>query len=130
MIPFWTTRQPSKRRFIRCSRLSRRCASSKLRVWGYPRGGLRAPLVFYNLFVDDFGREKGVDVDLATDLLELKDIYDVAVIVSGDQDYVPAVRKVKDKGKHVVNVSFLKRDGKVYLVVPDGWGKLPTKPST
>jgi uncharacterized LabA/DUF88 family protein len=35
------------------------------------------------------------------------------VIGSGDQDYVPAVQAVKDSGKHIVNVSFLKRDGRV-----------------
>ena len=30
------------------------------------------------------GREKAVDVKLASDLIALKDIYDIAVIVSGD----------------------------------------------
>ena len=43
-----------------------------------------------------FGREKAVDVKLASDLIALKDIYDIAVIVSGGQDYVPAVQVVKD----------------------------------
>jgi len=54
-----------------------------------------------------------VDVNLATDLLERRDIYDVGIIVSGDQDYVPAVQAAKDRGKQIVNVSFLKRDGKL-----------------
>lgn len=48
-----------------------------------------------------------MDIKLATDLIKLKDIYDVAVIVSGDQDYVPAVDAIKDFGKHTVNVAFL-----------------------
>ena len=47
----------------------------------------------------------------ATDLLKLNDIYDVGIIVSGDGDYVPAVQAVKDWGKHIVNVSFLKKNG-------------------
>ncbi len=50
---------------------------------------------------------------LATDLIVLKDIYDIAVIVSGDQDYVPAVQVIKDHGKHVVNVAFETRGGKL-----------------
>ncbi|MGA8691005.1 MAG: NYN domain-containing protein [Methyloceanibacter sp.] len=59
------------------------------------------------------GLEKAVDVMLATDLLMLKDIYDVAILVSGDQDYVPAVRRAKDFGKTVINVSFLTRNGRL-----------------
>jgi hypothetical protein len=66
-----------------------------------------------NLCTQKFGQEKGVDVKLATDLLQLNDIYDVGIIVSGDADYVPAVRAVKDWGKHIVNVSFLKKSGGV-----------------
>ena len=59
----------------------------------------------------DLVRKKGVDVKLATDLLKLEDIYDVGIIVSGDGDYVPAVQVVKDWGKHIINVSFLKKNG-------------------
>ncbi len=73
----------------------------------------RAGSIRYDSFNDRLGAEKAVDVNLATDLLELSGIYDVAVIVSGDQDYVPAVQAVKDKGKHVVNVSFLKKNGQL-----------------
>lgn len=58
------------------------------------------------------GREKTTDVNLALDMLLLKDNYDIAVIVSGDQDFVPAVRAAQDAGKTVVNVVFLTRDGK------------------
>ena len=69
-------------------------------------GGIR-----YNLFDSTFGEEKAVDVNLACDMVALKDIYDVAVILSGDQDYVPAVRIVKNAGKRVVNVAFRARNG-------------------
>jgi len=71
----------------------------------------RAGSIWMNLFTQKFGQEKGVDVKLATDLLKLEDIYDVGIIVSGDGDYVPAVQVVKDWGKHIVNVSFLKKSG-------------------
>lgn len=73
----------------------------------------RAGAITYNLFTQQLGREKAVDVKLATDLLEFRSIYDVGIIVSGDQDYVPAVQAAKDSGKQMVNVSFLKRDGQV-----------------
>ena len=59
-----------------------------------------------------------MDVKLATDLIMLRDIYDVALIVSGDQDYVPAVQAVKDFGKIVINVAFAARNGKLL----PGWG--------
>jgi len=71
----------------------------------------RAGAMKCNLFENSLGREKAVDVKLAADMIVLKDVYDVAVIVSGDQDYVPAVEVVKDAGKQVVNVAFLTRSG-------------------
>lgn len=73
----------------------------------------RAGSIRYDLFEKRLGTEKAVDVKLATDLIKLKDTYDVAIIVSGDQDYVPAVESVKDFGKRIVNVAFLKEDGKL-----------------
>lgn len=73
----------------------------------------RAGAIKYDLFTDEFGKEKAVDVKLAVDLITLQDIYDTAIIVSGDQDYVPAVQIAKDKGKRVVNASFLTRGGKL-----------------
>lgn len=71
----------------------------------------RAGAMKCNLFENRLGTEKAVDVKLASDMITLKNIYDVAVIVSGDQDYVPAVEVVKDAGKQVVNVAFLTRSG-------------------
>lgn len=73
----------------------------------------RAGAITYNLFDKSLGTEKAVDVKLATDLIVLREIYDVAVIVSGDQDYVPAVQVVKDFGKIVVNVVFRARNGRL-----------------
>lgn len=47
--------------------------------------------------------EKGVDVQLATDMIThaFKNNYDVAILVAGDNDYVGAIQAVKDNGKHV-----------------------------
>ena len=47
--------------------------------------------------------EKGVDVQMSVDMLQLAvaDTYDTAVIISGDGDFAPAVEAVKQLGKHV-----------------------------
>ena len=47
--------------------------------------------------------EKSVDILLATDMLvhAVAGIYDVAVLVSGDTDFVDAVQAVKIRGLHV-----------------------------
>ena len=47
--------------------------------------------------------EKGIDVMLATDLLQFawNNLYDVALLVSGDSDFAYALQAVKNMGKHV-----------------------------
>jgi uncharacterized LabA/DUF88 family protein len=52
-------------------------------------------------------REKQVDVYIATQMVALayENAYDVALVVSGDEDYVPAIEIVQQKGKIVVAVS-------------------------
>ena len=52
--------------------------------------------------------EKGVDIMLATDLLRYawEDMYDVAILVSGDADFTYAVTTVKSLGKHVEIAAF------------------------
>jgi uncharacterized LabA/DUF88 family protein len=47
--------------------------------------------------------EKGVDIMLATDLVDFawNNLYDVAILVSGDADFVYAIHAVKNRGKHV-----------------------------
>ena len=56
----------------------------------------------------DITIEKGIDIMLATDLLRFawNDLYDVAVIVSGDGDFAYALQAVKDSGKHVEVAAF------------------------
>lgn len=52
--------------------------------------------------------EKGVDAALVTDLLSLawQQAYDVAVLVSGDADYIPAVEYVQERGLKVINAAW------------------------
>ena len=52
--------------------------------------------------------EKGVDVLMAVDLLigAYEDLYDTAILVTSDTDLIPAIRKVKEKGKKVEYIGF------------------------
>jgi len=45
--------------------------------------------------------EKKVDIKIAIDMISLayEDTYDIAVLVSGDGDFVPVVKKIKTLGK-------------------------------
>jgi uncharacterized LabA/DUF88 family protein len=60
-------------------------------------------LVYTNAWPSSPPFEKGVDVQLATDMIThaFKNNYDVAILVAGDNDYVGAIQAVKDNGKHV-----------------------------
>ena len=97
-----------RRRFDGWSRIQSAISRSEEAIEFRRAGGIR-----YNLFDGTLGSEKAVDVNLACDMVALREIYDVAVIVSGDQDYLPAIRIVKDSGKRVVNVSFRARNNRL-----------------
>jgi uncharacterized LabA/DUF88 family protein len=62
--------------------------------------GIEAPCVFPR---DKNGRSKQVDITLTTEMLTHahRDNFDVAVLVSGDADYVPLIEAVKAEGKRV-----------------------------
>jgi len=53
---------------------------------------------------------KGDDVYLATDLIKgaYEDLYDVAIIVSGDEDFIPAIKLAQKNKKKVINAFFPK----------------------
>lgn len=55
-------------------------------------------------------RQKGVDTLLVLDMITMayQDQYDIAVLVGGDRDFVPAVNIVKNLGKHVYGYYFAK----------------------
>ena len=52
--------------------------------------------------------QKGVDIKLAVEMLSFgfNDKYDIAILVSGDKDFLPMVEMVKDLGKTVIVASF------------------------
>lgn len=52
--------------------------------------------------------EKGVDVMIATDLVSgaFKNLFDTAILVSGDGDFFPAIEAAKGLGKHVEVAAF------------------------
>ena len=51
---------------------------------------------------------KGDDVHLAVDLVSgaYENLYDTAIIVSGDEDFVPAIKKAQRLGKKIINAYF------------------------
>ncbi|MDX2007534.1 MAG: NYN domain-containing protein [Meiothermus sp.] len=52
--------------------------------------------------------EKGVDIQIAIDMLKLAyaDAYDVAVLVSGDGDFSEVLKVIQEMGKHAENTTF------------------------
>jgi len=48
------------------------------------------------------------DIHLAVDMVKLayNDVYDTAILVSSDGDFVPAIIAVKEKGKKIENIGF------------------------
>ena len=65
--------------------------------------------------------ERGIDVMLATDLLNFawKDLYDVAILVSGDGDYAYALQAAKNMGKYVEVAYFESNISKELLEIAD-----------
>lgn len=53
--------------------------------------------------------QKGVDVELAIDVLDSahEDRYDVAVLITGDADFVPLVRRITSLNKHALIAHFI-----------------------
>ncbi len=64
---------------------------------------LRLGRLVYNNWPNTPPYEKGVDIQLATDMIthSFKNNYDVAILAASDTDYVGALQAVKDNGKHV-----------------------------
>lgn len=63
----------------------------------------------YLLMSDGVFHEKGVDVQLAVDIVRgaIKNEYDIFyLIISSDTDLLPAIQTAKDEGKKVVYVGF------------------------
>ncbi|MFQ5933939.1 MAG: NYN domain-containing protein [Dehalococcoidia bacterium] len=65
--------------------------------------------------------EKGVDIRLATDMLELawRNLYETAILVSGDGDFAYAVQTVKNIGKFVEVACFESNQSRDLLEASD-----------
>jgi len=65
--------------------------------------------------------EKGIDVMVVTDLLQFawKDLYDTAILVSGDSDFAYALQAVKNMGKYIEIAYFESNVSKDLLDVAD-----------
>ncbi len=83
--------------------------------------GITDPRVFKK---NNNNRSKRVDIALATEMLShaYNDNYEVAVLVAGDEDYVPLVQEIKRTGKQVALWFFedglsrhLKRESDLFL---------------
>jgi len=63
---------------------------------------------FGHMLKTDKYHEKGVDVLMAVDLLigAYEDKYDTAILVSSDTDLIPAIEKVRQKGKKIEYIGF------------------------
>ena len=68
----------------------------------------RTPRFYVKEFMRRGHGEKQVDVYLATQMVALayENAYDIAYLISGDEDFAPAIELVQAKGKIVVAVSF------------------------
>lgn len=66
-------------------------------------------------------KEKGTDVFLAIDMLNLayKNVYDTAILVSGDGDFVEVIESIQSMGKQVENWAFYGRKSDNLLKVCD-----------
>lgn len=62
----------------------------------------------YILKSDNHYHEKGVDVQIAVDLLigAYEDLWDMAILVSSDTDLLPAIKKIRQLGKTVEYIGF------------------------
>jgi uncharacterized LabA/DUF88 family protein len=72
-------------------------------VGAVPYLEMRLGRLVYNNWPNVPPFEKGVDIQLATDMIthSFKNNYDTAVLVAGDNDFVGAIQAVKDNGKNV-----------------------------
>lgn len=78
----------------------------------------------------DEKRQKEVDVAMACEMVvhALRGHYDVAIVVSGDRDFVPAIQHVQSAGKVVEVAAFAKSVSSEIIRSADTFHKLETMP--
>lgn len=75
------------------------------------------------------GQKKGDwDVGIATDILRFEPKIDVAVLVSGDGDFVPLVEFAKEKGVRLEVISFRESTSKALIESADSFFDLSSDP--
>ena len=86
-------------------------------VAAIPYTELRLGRLVYNNWPTAPPYEKGVDIQLATDMIthSFKNNYDSAILVAGDNDYVGAIQSVKDNGKNMEVALFGKERTSIQL---------------
>ena len=59
---------------------------------------------------------------VATDLIKgaYENLYDIAIVISGDADFIPAINLVRKKGKKVINAFFPKSSSYLLRKCCDG----------
>lgn len=69
--------------------------------------------------------ERGIDIMLATDLLQFgwSNLYDIAILVSGDGDFAYALQAIKNIGKHV-EVAYFESNAARNLIEVTDYGHL------
>lgn len=74
--------------------------------------------------------QKEVDVAMACEMVvhALRDHYDIAIVVSGDQDFVPAIQHVQAAGKRVEVAAFEVSAGKSIMKAADRFHDLDRVP--
>lgn len=71
-------------------------------------------------------QEKGTDINLAVNMLSkgYQNAYDIAILVSGDTDYIPVVKELHHLGKLVVLASFPSQNISKYDEYKDAYIKM------
>ncbi len=68
----------------------------------------KIPSFLADAHLSKLSKEKGIDIMLVTDMVQgaFQNRYDVALLATGDADFVPAVQLVQNLKKEVVNLHF------------------------
>jgi formylglycine-generating enzyme required for sulfatase activity len=71
--------------------------------------------------VVDGADRSNIDSLIITDLISLSESYDIAILVSGDSDFVEPIRQLKNQGKSVEVISFRASTSKNLIEVADNY---------